>query len=347
MKKISYKRALMIIGILVGMGICVIAGLVVLVDPFFQYHKPLPFLNYAIDNQQSQNAGMIKNFEYDSVILGSSMTINFDTEVFHEELDLDTIKLSVNAAFPKDIHQMLSLLLECDRNLDTVFLGIDPHNYSAEPEVIAYPYPEHLYDHNVLNDSAYLFNKDVILDYIIKPQIQGNNTKRNEIYWNWPYMYYGKEVIAESYREPEITGNSVSKDAYIENTEYNLEHYILPYIETMPDTQFVVFYPPYSILYWYNHMAAGDIEELIYQTEYITERLLQYPNVKVFQFQDDYDYITNYDNYSDYTHYRHEMNDYMTVCFANGENEITLENYKSVLNDMKKWLLAFDYENCW
>lgn len=190
--------------------------------------------------------------------------------------------LSVNAAFPKDIHQMLSLIQKSGKKLDAVFLGIDVHNYSAEPEAVAYPYPEYLYDNNLLNDSSYIFIKDII-----------------------------------------------------------------PYIETMPTTQFVIFFPPYSILYWYNHMAEGDIEALIYQTEYITQRLLQYPNVKVFQFQNDYDYITNYDNYCDYTHYRHEMNDYMTVCFANGENEITLENYKVVLNDMKEWLLAFDYENCW
>lgn len=347
MGTISYKRALITMGILIGVGLCAVAGLVIVVDPFFQYHKPLSFLNYVIDNQQAENAGMIKNFEYDSVILGSSMTINFDTEVFREELELDTIKLSVNAAFPKDIHQMLSLIQKSGKKLDTVFLGIDAHNYSAEPEAVAYPYPEYLYDNNLLNDSSYIFNKDVILDYIIKPQIQGNSTKRNEIYWNWPYMYYGKEMIAGSYNKPEITGNSVSEDVYIASTEYNLEHYILPYIEMMSTTQFVVFFPPYSILYWYNHMAEGDIEALIYQTEYITQRLLQYPNVKVFQFQNDYDYITNYDNYCDYTHYSHEMNDYMTVCFANGENEITLENYKVVLNDMKEWLLAFDYENCW
>ena len=328
MKKISYKRALLTMGGSLGVFLGIVAGLVIAVDPFFKYHEPLPFLNYIIDNQLSQNYGMIKHFEYDSVILGSSMTVNFDTDLFAKEMGINAIKLSTNAAYPKDIQRMLSLVQDNNENIKRVFLNIDPHNYFADPEQTAYPYPEYLYDDNVLNDVKYIFNKDVILDYIVKPQVKNESTKRNEIYWSWPYMWYGKEVIAERYTEPEITANMMQKDVYIEKTEYNLETYILPYISEMADTEFVIFYPPYSILYWYNHMAEGDLEAMLYQSEYIAERLLQYPNVRIFQFQDDYEYITNFDNYSDYTHYRHEMNDYMTKCFANGECELTLTNYK-------------------
>lgn len=347
MKKISYKRALLTMGISLGGLLGVVAALVIAVDPFFKYHEPLPFLNYIIDNQLSQNPGMIKHFEYDSVILGSSMTVNFDTDLFQKELGVNAIKLSINAAYPKDIKRMLSLVQDNNEEIKKVFLNIDPHNYTAEPEVTAYPYPEYLYDANVFNDVKYLFNKDVILDYIVKPQVKNESTKRNEIYWSWPYMWYGKEVIAERYTEPEITATMMQKDVYIEKTEYNLETYILPYIAEMKDTEFIVFYPPYSILYWYNHMAAGDLEAILHQTEYITERLLQYPNVKVFQFQNEYEYMTNFDNYSDYTHYRHEMNDYMTTCFAGGENELTTDNYKQVFCEMRDYLMSFDYENCW
>ena len=53
------------------------AALVVWVDPFFQYHAPLADFPYLVDNQLTQNPGMAKHMEYDSVILGSSMTVNF------------------------------------------------------------------------------------------------------------------------------------------------------------------------------------------------------------------------------------------------------------------------------
>ena len=59
-----------------------VAALVVYVDPFFQYHAPLENFPYLVDNQLSQNPGMAKHMEYDSVILGSSMTVNFNTNWF-------------------------------------------------------------------------------------------------------------------------------------------------------------------------------------------------------------------------------------------------------------------------
>lgn len=347
MKKLTYEKALIILGLVAGLLLTCIAGLVVVVDPFFQYHKPIPGWNYAIENQLSQNAGMIKHFDYDSVILGSSMTTNFDTDLFDDLFDIYSLKLCTNAAQPKDIAIMLSELNEYHPDLNMVFFNIDPHNYTAEPEVTSYAYPEYLYDDNVWNDCAYVFNKDVILDYIVKPQMQKNNTKRNEIYWNWQYMYYGKEALESSYTAPVLTDVAMPEDAYREQTAYNMDTYILPYIREMEDTQFVVFFAPYSILYWYDQMAEGGIGARMSQIEQMVEELLAYPNVRVFYFQNDYAYITDYDNYCDSTHYRHEMNDYMTECFQTGEYELTKENYRTVLQEAKEWFLTFDYESCW
>lgn len=347
MKPINFKKAVTVTAVSLILLLSLTAGLVIAVDPFFQYHKPLPFLNYCIDNQLSQNPGMIKTFDYDSVILGSSMTVNFDTDLFKETMDLNTIKLSVNAAYPKDIDTMLSLIQRRHENMNTVFIGIDASTYFAEPDVTAYPYPSYLYDDNVFNDVSYLFNKDVILSYILKPQIQKISTSLNQVYWSWPYMQFGKEAIAQTYTPPEITGDKLPCDIYLENTIFNMQNYILPHIEKMEDTQFVVFFPPYSILYWYNRAAEGSTEAYMAEIEKITEMLLQYPNVKVFYFQDNFEYITDFEHYCDYTHYNHDMNDYMTRCFADGTHELTKDNYKQLLQEMQEQLLSFDYENCW
>ena len=68
-------------------------ALVVYVDPFFHYHKPLNNFNYVVDNQLTQNPGMAEHLEYDSVILGSSMTVNFETDWFEELMGLKKAKL--------------------------------------------------------------------------------------------------------------------------------------------------------------------------------------------------------------------------------------------------------------
>ena len=347
MKIISYKKAFRIIIVVLCTALSLIAALVILVDPFFQYHKPLSCFHYVIDNQISQNPGMIKNFDYDSVILGSSMTVNFDTLLFDETMGLNTIKLSVNAASPLDISTYLELIQEYNSDIETVFIGIDPLNYHAEPGIMAYGCPEYLCDDNLFNDVSYLFNRDVIREYIIKPQLKKADTPLNQAYWSWMYMGYGKETIALSYTAPEMTGVTLPADSFMDNTIFNMENYIQPHIENMEDTKFVIFFPPYSILYWYNCMAEGSIPAYMAEIGEIMGRLLAYPNVEIYFFQNNYEYITNLEHYCDYTHYNHDMNDYMTYCFADGTYRVTEADYREVLQKMQDWLLAFDYESCW
>ncbi len=74
--KNPFKQALIWFGAFAAAAVALIAALVVYVDPFFHYHAPLKGFPYLVDNQLSQNPGMAAHMEYDSVILGSSMTVN-------------------------------------------------------------------------------------------------------------------------------------------------------------------------------------------------------------------------------------------------------------------------------
>ena len=71
---------------LIGWGCLVLAllflisSLVVYVDPYFHYHAPKTDLFfYGLYNQRSQNDGILRHFDYDAVITGTSMTENFRT----------------------------------------------------------------------------------------------------------------------------------------------------------------------------------------------------------------------------------------------------------------------------
>lgn len=321
--------------------------LVVAVDPFFHYHKPLKNIYYIIDNQQSQNPGIAKYFEYDSVILGSSMTVNFDTRLFAETMGLNTVKLSYNGAYPKDNDNIMRLVRQSNNEIKEIFLCIDIHTYKAPPDTVAYKVPEYLYDDSLINDVFYLLNKDVFLDYILMPQVKRESTPLNEIYWSWPQMFYSEEMVAETYQPPAVFLEMLPEDVYRDNIEENMRAYILTYIESMPDTQFTVFFPPYSVLYWYGEYAEGSLDADLAGERRIMELLFSYPNVRVYFFQDMFDFITNLDNYCDQTHYVHEMNDQMTLWFSQEEcpYEVTPENYDAVLDEMKKWLGECDFES--
>lgn len=348
--KNRYKKQFIILIALVFAAFVLCGAIVVYVDPFFHYHAPLEGFPYVVDNQLSQNPGMAKNMNYEGCIIGSSMTVNFDTDDFKELLDVNTIKLSYSGAYPKDDYNILSIVFDKDtyarKNSDVkaVFFAMDIPTMTADTETTKYPLPEYLYDDNYLNDVKYLLNKDVLLQYIMRPMIQGQGSDLSEIYASWwTPDYYNIQWVMHNYDEPEYVEKETAADALLPQTKENLEVNILPFVENNPDTQFYFFFPPYSILYWHNVMQENTLEATFSQYQYVADRLLANDNVHLFYFQTMSETL-DLNNYADYTHYKPDINRFMVECFKDGSYEIhSSEEMKNQLAIMREMIAAFDY----
>jgi hypothetical protein len=350
-KQNKMKRlfALLLALVVLGLGLC--AALVVYVDPFFHYHAPLKDFPYVVDNQLSQNPGMAENMVYDSCIIGSSMTVNFDTDDFSEIMGLDTLKVSYSGAYPRDDYNILSIVF--DENtlarqtepVRAVFFAMDIPTMTADPAETKYPLPEYLYDEQPINDVNYLLNKDVLLQYIARPVIQGRGSDLSEIYFSWwTPDYYNIQWVMHTYEEPEKATEPIDTKEVLQATETNLDENILPFVEAHPETEFYFFYPPYSILYWHNLQQENFYEAALAQYSYVTDRLLKYENVHVFYFQTMPE-VLDLNNYADYSHYKPEINRFMVECFSNGSYEIhSSREMAKELSAVREMVEGFDYE---
>lgn len=355
MKKNPFRKMILLFGILAISALLLAAALVVYVDPFFHYHKPLKGFPYLVDNQLSQNPGMAKNMEYDSVILGSSMTVNFQTTWFEELMGLKTIKLSYSSAYPKDQANIMEIIFNNSKDrgenpVRVVFLGVDVITYTGDVEETKYPIPEYLYDDNLLNDINYVFNKDVLLNYVLRPLADPDPTDLSNVYASWwTEEYYSEEWVLHNYVSPEQVEESIPPESFVQSAEKNLTRNICPYIEEHPETEFVVFFPPYSILFWNDVQKENHLDATIETYRYISNRLNKYENVKVYFFPDQEGIICDLNNYADYSHYHPRFNRYMAECFVDGiclvakEGEIgkSIDEY---LENMRKIAVEFDYE---
>ncbi len=322
------------------------AALVVYVDPFFQYHKPLEHFPYLVDNQLSQNPGMARNMTYDSVILGSSMTVNFNTNWFAEQMDYNTIKLNYSGAYPKDQANILEQIYKSDNEVKAVFLGVDVMTYTGDVEETKYPIPTYLYDDSLWNDVEYIWNKDVILNYILRPLADPDKTDLATVYQSWwTDEYYNIQWVMHNYEPSQPVLEEVPEDAYIESVARNLDTNICPFIEENPGTTFYIFFPPYSILYWNDVITENHLEATMAEYQYIAETMLQYENVRVFFFPDQEWIVTDLNHYADYTHYHRDINYYMTECFADGTCEIkSAEDMEEALDQVREIIDRFDFE---
>ena len=322
------------------------AAAVAAVDPFFQYHAPLADFPYLVDNQLTQNPGMAKHLEYDSVILGSSMTVNFDTRWFEELMGLHAVKLNYSGAYPKDQANIMDIIFDSGHEVKSVFLGVDVPTYTGGVEETKYPIPEYLYDDNYLNDVQYLLNKDVLLNYVLRPLADPDRTDLATVYQSWwTDEYYNIQWVMHNYEPPERVEEETPADAYIESTDRNLRTNLCPYIEQNPDTVFHIFFPPYSILYWNDVAQENHMEATMQEYAYIARTLLAYDNVRVYYFPNQEGIVTDLNNYADYTHYHRDINRYMTECFADGNCEVnSAEEMEQVLDETRDMIERFDFE---
>lgn len=339
----NLKKKLILLLAVALLPLVFVGTVIGVIDPFFVYHAPLDNAYYVIDNQLEQNPGIAKHFDYDSVMLGSSMTTNFDTNLFNEKLGCEMVKLSYNAAYPEDIERITEIVVREKEELAHAFLCIDIANYMYEPGTLSYAYPEHLYDDNVLNDLKYLLNKEVFFDYVLDSYLGKKKIVVNEIYWHWQYMTYSREQVLANYSKPQIAENPSGKYS-MENLKENLESSIIPYIEATPDTRWHVFFPPYSMLYWYDSLASKEADLRIEGMAYITEQLLKYPNVEIHYFQDCEEWITNLDSYTDVTHFSKEITDEMMERLCEGMEKVSVETYKERLAVFREFVENYDYE---
>lgn len=349
------KHLLILFFILALLALGGVTALVVYVDPFFHYHAPLEAFPYVVDNQLSQNPGMAKNMDYDSVILGSSMTVNFETDWFKELMGLNTIKLSYSGAFPKDQSNIMKIVFdqnakEQGRQVKKVFLGIDVITYTGDVEQTKYPIPEYLYDDCLLNDIQYVWNKDVLLNYVLRPIADPDPTDLSHVYASWwTDEYYSEEWVLRNYTEPVRVEEVTPGEEYLEPVKQNLEINIYPFIEENPDTEFVIFFPPYSILYWNDVLQENHLEATMEEYRYLCEALNQYENVRVFFFPSNEEIICDLNHYADYSHYHPKFNRYMTECFLSGEGYVAKEgepgeHVEDYLKEMYRIIENYDFD---
>lgn len=314
--------------------LCILA--VVVFDPFFQYHKPLTGLKAVLTDKEYQCVGSLKTFEYDSVVAGSSVAENYYNDWFNQGFDCQVIKAIRSYGATADLCYLLDIAFE-HQKLKYVFYNLDPSALVADPET-TYALtgcPMYLYDDNYLNDIEYWLNKGVLMEkipYLIANSFIGDYDENDSYNWAQWKEFNSDMVLGLYIRKPSVS--EMKPENYYEellNANLNL---LTSRIQSHPETEFYIFIPPYSMMWWDNIHREGDTEAYLYNLQKAMETLLAYDNVRVYYFQNDREVITNLENYMDILHFSPEINHYICDSMIQGTHQVTKDNYMENLEDM-------------
>jgi len=321
------------------------AIITVVVDPFFHYHKPISWIPYILNNQSYQNPGIVRHFEYDGLITGSSMTENFRTTEFHDILGVNAIKVPYSGGSTKNMNIIIDMALENNPNLQTVFLGLDLIMLrTSSTDTTRNPLPYYIYDNNPFNDVAYLLNKDLLFyttTLNVRNAILGKEPTSFDRYsfWEEHYTFSQYTLIGDGLAGGRVETSGLSLDEQAGIANEHLDKNILPLVERYPNVDFVIFFSPYSILYWHGSYYKNNLTTL----ECAIRKLIDYGNVKLFLFLNESSIVTNLYRYKDVVHFDSDVNSYMIRCFKDGTHQLTRGNYADELAKMGDLATNFDF----
>ncbi len=330
-----------------------IGVLVMVIDPYFHYHAPLKGLSYSLENVFYINGGVSRHFEYNAMITGTSMTRDFKTAEADRLFGRDFVRITYHGEGLKRISDNLKTAIRANPDLKFVIWGVDTMWFIADENWQGYDeYPDYLFDDIWWNDVNYLYNKEIFWKDVIPEIIRTLKQEPADRFDDYVAGNYsgGKEEVLKNYERPP----EEEKETGIEETERvfatmerSLEQNVLSVVERNPDVTFYIFFPPYSICWWDSLDRNGTdvLMRRIDMEQFAIERLIEYDNIRLFSFFNNFELICNLENYVDEGHYTGEVSSQILTWMKDGEYELTEENYRRYIEDIREFYGNYDYDS--
>lgn len=347
MKTSTYIK-ITVTGILLALGL--FAGINIYVDPLFHYHAPTKGLQYPLYDERYMNYGIAKHFDYNSIITGTSMTQNFKTSQWDNYWGTKSIKTPFAGASYKEVNDLLECAFEHNDSIDMVMRSLDPTMLIMEKYEMDYAdYPDYLYDDNIWNDVNYVLNKEIFFkftEYVHTFMKLGGNSTTFDTYKNWAGQYqYDENLMRQNFvRREKKDETAVLTQEDIRKINENLDANVIELAKENPETEFYLFFPPYSIYYWDDLSQDGQMLRILDAHQMAIEKLLEYENIRLFSFFDNTDLICNLNFYKDSLHYNQEVSDAIIDAMALDCNRLTKENYMDYMDFLHEFYVNYDYE---
>lgn len=325
----------------------ILAFLLYLYDPMQFWHKPLWRDATFSGDARVQNKGIIDNYDFDSIILGTSMLQQTPKEYANDKLGGTWENLSMSDGTFNQRAIILQYALK-NKEIKRVIYSLDPDYFNKFSESSSFAY---LYKSSNLDIMKFYFNWRFIfcaLKWSESAHCVGNkrakydfkeiDSKHKEFpKWakNEMQNIKGNATLARQWRDFRLD----SKEKPKINTNV-IDKYVLDIVKATPDTQFYFLIPTYSRLAYY----ANGVEYFANFRAYILyfiSQIRNLPNATLIGF-DDENYADNPANYWERTHYYIDLNLMQIDSIANKTHILDSKNIESYLATMLEKIKNYD-----
>lgn len=327
-------------------------GIMYAVDPFLYYRDTNN--KYWLDSM-FVSSGLIKNYDYDTAIIGSSMFQNFKMDWFREKMGYKPVNLTMSGLDIEETEMLVQNVIR-EGKASRMIIALDMIQFNST--VSKGRYPEYLYDESVFNDYQYLLGYEAWLKFLpldiaynvgskLFPSVvesYSSYTDKDVLGDRASTQKFGKDIVKNGYLSKNGSVSKQNVEGMRERMSSRLDEFIVNCDIENKNIEYIFVFPPYSALYWYNSQIEEYYDILIEFKKEIIEKFEKFDNVRLIDMQV-VDEITDLDHYKDITHYDMYLQERIVDIIKDGSKDINLSNYEDFFEKMEKLLLQFKNDN--
>ena len=354
-KKLSPKQFIFGVCLIPLPVVVVLFGILWLYDPLQLFHKPIFRETTFFGDMRLAARGIIRYYDFDSVILGTSMLENTSAKEAGEKLGGKWVNLSLINSSYDERAVVLEYLFEYKKPQKIIY-SLESFTIASIKDSSRFDY---LYDENPLDDFKVYLNDKFILCALAWRESKDCTGRDLEELLKWSnhedlkilfggfekWLKYGKKETIAMLKNIKDTPFVVKKDNFdLEKQRSYIQTYVLDFVAENPKTKFYFIVPTYSRLSY--RIGSGDFDNKVFYNralnlKWFVQELEKYPNAKIYGF-DTLDYADDIANYRDFTHYNVDMNSLHLDSIRGEKHILDSNNIDSYLKAMEDKIKNYD-----
>lgn len=275
-------------------GLCVFfAAAVYVVDPFVRYRKPGFFKTiYSSANSRQMVPGVLRHFEYDSVVVGNSQAQNFSLKTIRDELGWNAVKATSPACSPRVLGRFMEIAFASrGAALTNVWLNMSVATYAGRLDFGNDDVTPYLYAADHWGDYRYLLNLDVLTQRVTKNLYAtfGGGGERYARRTDPDNMFmldfsgarardYGEDKVRQAYFD-DLAGSARKPGRLdMEKLLGDVEAHLLSHIRVHRNATFYIVLAPMTSIAWHQYAADGILDDMLAFTGEMLTRVAREPN---------------------------------------------------------------------
>lgn len=342
----SGKKFVRLTVILTAFLLVFVAAVNIAVDPLFQYHKPWFGLEPVIENERYQNAGVIKLFDFDNAVLGTSLSENFRISEVNNTFGGESVKLTMSGSSIYNMTYQMELMIKRREMPKVIMCDMSPILFEAPNNQLKNPLPTFLYNSYPFDDAEYLWNFSVLNDFTYQMVMLNlnHNVPDYDTVYSWVEERKNDNAL-KNYSRTKVKSKPDDTEKYLALERKNLELFD-KYFKAMPECEFVFYMAPFSMLYWDEQTRLNHTSTLHSEYAEACRILTGYDNVKLYFWADDgmLSIMSDLDNYVDACHYNEKVSSEILRRIKENQGFVNMQNYKSQVDRLFRYISEYDYE---